>query len=346
MTKDDAQRRADQIGAFRAELEQLAAEGLRPFDEARLAAVTAHHERLLATLARDFDVDRGAAGKRMSLGMRIASLLGAAALVAAIVSFVYRVWGALPEGGQVGLLTVAPIAATVVTILAGRIEKTRYVASLFALVACAAFVLQTLMLAALYNLRGSPHVLAAWAAFGLAVAMPWRFGVPFAFGLVTAVLYPAALGFWAAGVPWSYAAQRPEPAALVALAALAVLPRLPHELVRWGRPALLILVLGAILVLSADGAASLLPVSESAIRGLYQVVAVLAAMATLAYGLRRGGTDVVVIGSTFAGLFLLLRFVDWWWDWMPRFLFFLILAAVSMAWLWGLRVARRRLEVS
>ena len=61
----------------------------------------------------------------MSIGMRLASLLGAAALTAAIVSFVYRIWGSLPVGGQVGLLTAAPILATAVMIAAGRVEKTR-----------------------------------------------------------------------------------------------------------------------------------------------------------------------------------------------------------------------------
>jgi hypothetical protein len=275
-----------------------------------------------------------------------ASLLGAGALVAAIVSFVYRVWGSLPEAGQVALLTAAPIAATIVMIVAGRVEKTRYVASLFAIVACGAVVMQTIMLAELYNLRGSPHVLAAWAILALAVAVPWRFGVPFAFGLLAAVLYPAALGFTLAGVPWVYVVQRPEPAALVAAVAVTAVPRLPRELVAWARATLLIVVLGSILVLSATGAISLLPIAEGVRRGVYQVAAVLTAIATLAYGLRRGLTDVVVAGSVFAGLFLLLRFVDWWWDWMPRFLFFLILAALSMAWLWGLRLARRRLETA
>src|SRR5687767_756396 len=130
-TKSDAQRRADQIAAFRAELDALSHEGALPFDAAQLAAVSAHQNRLLGELARDFDVDRGAAAKRMSTGMRLASLFGAAALTAAVVSFVYRVWGLLPTAAQAGLLTAAPTMATGVMIVAGSIEKTRYVASLF-----------------------------------------------------------------------------------------------------------------------------------------------------------------------------------------------------------------------
>ena len=33
------------------------------------------------------------------------------------------------------------------------------------------------------NLRSSPHLVAVWAAFARAVAVPWRFGVLFAFGV-------------------------------------------------------------------------------------------------------------------------------------------------------------------
>ena len=352
MLKEDAQHRADQIAAFRAELEQLAREGVAPLEPARAADLAAHHERLLRQFAREFDVDRGAAGKRMSVGMRLASLLGAAALTAAVVSFVYRVWGALPTTGQVLLLVAAPIAATVGMIVAGRIEKTRYVASLFAIVACGAIVLQTVMLATLFNLRGSPHVLAAWGAFALAVAIPWRFGPPFAFGLLALVVYVPAVGFALSGIPWTYVLQRPEPVAAAALAVMAaahadaVHARVPRELAAWARAVLLLVVLGTILVLSATGAITLLPVDERVVRVMYQLGAVAAAVVTIAWGLRRGHAEVLAIGALFAAAFMLLRFVDWWWDWMPKYLFFLILAAVALGWLWGLRLARRRLAGS
>ena len=74
-------------------------------------------------------------------------------------------------------------------------------------------------------------------------------------------------------------------------------------------------------------------------------MAVAASIITIGLGLRQGLPEVVLIGSLFTGIFLLLRFVDWWWDWMPKYLFFLILAAVALAWLWGLRLARRRLAL-
>jgi hypothetical protein len=155
--------------------------------------------------------------------------------------------------------------------------------------------------------------------------------------------------------------ERPELAALPAALALVALSRLkpgtsslkvagvritvPGELVPWARAVLLLIVLGAILVLSATGAVSVLPFDENAIKVAYQLLAVVASVVTIGLGLKHGLRDVVVIGSLFTGAFLLVRFVDWWWDWMPKYLFFVILAAVALAWLWGLRLARRRLAM-
>ena len=357
-SKDDAQRRADQIAAFRAETAELGREGVY-LDAQQLAAVSAHHEHVLQALLREFDVDRGIAERRMSIGMRLASLLGAAALTAAVVSFVYRVWGSLSSPAQVVLLTAAPIAATAVMIAAGRLERTRYVASLFAIVACAAVVLQTMMIGTLFNVKSSPHVLAVWAAFALAVSMPWRFGVPFAFGVATLMVYLPAAALSLAGLHWRAVTERPELVALPAALGLfgifrlkphsssltldAIRITMPPELVPWARAVLLLIVLGTILVLSAAGTESVLPVNETAIEVVYQLVAVVAAVATVWTGLRQGLGEVVIIGSVFSGAFLLVRFVDWWWDWMPKYLFFLLLAGVALGWLWGLRLARRRL---
>ena len=349
-SKDDAQRRADQIAAFRAELAELEREGVT-LDPGQREAIAAYHDEALRSLARDFDIDRGDREKRMSTGMRLASLFGAGALTAAVVSFVYRIWGSLPTGSQVALLTVAPLVATLGMIVAGRVERTRYVSSLFAIVACAAIVLQTVMLGTLFNVRSSPHVLAVWAAFALAVAVPWRFGVVFSFGVGAAMVYVAAVILDFAGYYWMSVVERPELVAVPALALLASMTTagagitVPRELVPWGRAILLLIVLATILVLSATGAVSLLPFDEEAIKIVYQLVAVVASIVTIGLGLRHGLTDMVSIGSLFTGMFLLLRFVDWWWDWMPKYLFFLILTAVALTWLWALRLARRRLAI-
>lgn len=143
LTKEAAQRRAAQIRAFHEELAALRSEGIDPIASQQLAALDAHHDAVLADLAGRYDIDRTAAEERLSLGMRLASAFGAAALTAAIVSFFYRVWGALLTPVQVAALTVAPLVALAAMGVAIRRERTLYVASICASVASGAFVLQT-----------------------------------------------------------------------------------------------------------------------------------------------------------------------------------------------------------
>jgi hypothetical protein len=344
-SKDDAQRRADQIRAFRLELAALRAEGLDPVPPERLDALTAHHDALLSALSDRFDIDTTLSAKRMSLGMRLASAFGAAALTAAIVSFFYRIWGDLATPAQVTFLTAAPIAALAAMVLAARRERTLYVASLCAIVACGAFVLQTVMLGTIFNLPGSAHVLGAWAAFAIAVAWPFRFVLPFAAGVGAAICYVAALGISLQGAPWHEFGARPEMLMIAGALAYSLWRAVPRELQPWLRGAALTCALGSLLVLSTFEGSSLLPWSRSMIEASYQIASVIVATAVVALGVRTGRDETLVSGALFTACFLIGRFVDWWWDWMPKYLFFLALAALAIAWLMLLGRLRRRISV-
>lgn len=340
-TRAEAQRRADRIAAFRAELAALQAEGVA-FDAAQIDALRVHHDQVLHQLTREYDVDATAAARRMSLGMRVAALLGAVALTAAVVAFVDRLWDVLPMWGQIAFLTAAPIVATAIGLVAGRIEKTRYVASIFALVACGAFVLQTIELSELLGLRRSPHPLLLWGVFAIAIATPWRFTLPFALGVGSIVAWVPAAGLWFAGYEYEEFLGHPELLAASAAAGALFVRLMPQELRPAGRIVVLAVGLASLLILSSTGNLSLLPVEADTARVIYQLLSVAVAVAVIVRGITLLQQEVVAAGSGFAGLFLLTRFVDWWWDWMPKYLFFLILAAAALAWLWALRILRRR----
>jgi hypothetical protein len=342
-SKDDAQRRADQIRAFRLELAALRREGIDPVPPDRLDALAAHHDALLGTLRERFDIDTTVSAKRMSLGMRLASAFGAAALTAAVVSFFYRIWGDLGTAAQVAFLTAAPIAALAAMIAAARRERTLYVASLCAIVASGAFVLQTVMLGTIFNLPGNPHALGAWAGFALAVSVPFRFALPCLAGVGSAICYTAALIMSAQGAPWYEFVLRPETIIVPAALVYAAWRVMPVELQAWTRGAALTLGLGALLALSTFEASSLLPWSQPVIEATYQILAVIVAMGVVAAGVRTGREETLVVGAVFTALFLIGRFVDWWWDWMPKYLFFLALAALAIAWLMLLGRLRRRM---
>jgi hypothetical protein len=92
-SRSDAQRRVDDIRIFREELSRVEAEGALRLDDAQSTSLTTHHEALLAGLKAGFDVDRNAQSKQLSLGVRVASLVGALALAASLFFLFYNFWG-------------------------------------------------------------------------------------------------------------------------------------------------------------------------------------------------------------------------------------------------------------
>ncbi len=109
-SKAAAQARADDIRAFSRELARLQDEGALSLDDGQRSALAAHHARLLAGYAQGFDIDRDARAAQLSLGMRVASFLGALARAASVFFLFYRFWGLLPTPAQVGILVGAVIA--------------------------------------------------------------------------------------------------------------------------------------------------------------------------------------------------------------------------------------------
>ncbi|MBI3094475.1 MAG: DUF2157 domain-containing protein, partial [Rhodocyclales bacterium] len=91
--RSEAQRRADEIAIFQAELARLDSEGVLHLDAAQQQAVREHHAALLASFAGRFDIDRDAQARQLSLGMRVASFLGALALAASVFFLFYQFWG-------------------------------------------------------------------------------------------------------------------------------------------------------------------------------------------------------------------------------------------------------------
>jgi hypothetical protein len=160
LTKAEAQRRADQVGAFTRELDELERGGVLTLAPDVRARIDAYHTGLLERLAGRFDVDRSERQRQMSLGMRIASLIGAVTLSVAIVLFFYRVWGLLAMPAQLAVLTLAPIALLGAVDIAARRERTLYVASVLAITATAAFILDVTVVGANFNMRPSPSAFA------------------------------------------------------------------------------------------------------------------------------------------------------------------------------------------
>lgn len=346
-TKEQAQARVDRIRAFRDELLELESGGVVRLEADERTRVAAYHDDLLNLLAARFDVDRSEAEKQMSLGMRIASFLGALAFSIACFLFFYRFWGLMSAPLQVAVLVAAPLVVTAGVEVAARREKTLYVASVLCLVAFACFILDISVLGSIFNMAPSAYSLLPWGLFALLLAYAYRLRLLLLVGISVTGGFVAAILADAAGLDWTAFALRPEGVGIAGLIALGVAAWEDRQ----GRPAFAqvyrlagwVAVLLPLLFLCQEAGFSYLPFAATTVERLYDLVAVAAGAAALWTGIGRKRLGVVNTATLFASVFLFLKLYDWLWDWMPRYLFFFLVGFLALGVLALLQRLRRRL---
>jgi len=342
--RQSAQARADRIAAFREELAQLESELGAVLDAAQRARISSHHDALLAEYARAFDVATTEPGRQLALGLRLASFLGALALCIAVVLFVERFWGNLATGTQVGLLVAGTLAALGLTEFAARWEKTLYFAGLAALVAFAAFVTDISLLGQIYNLVPSPHAFFFWALFAGALAYGYGFRLLLVAAIITGAIWVGGTLAGVGGGFWTNLFDQGEYLLLPAAGSV-VLGLLPHGGKREGfcpiyRTIGLVIVFWVVLWRAAVGEQSLLPLSPAQAEAVYQVVGFLVAGLAIWGGIKWQWSEVTYTGVTAFTILLYIKAADWWWDWMPRWLFFLVLGGIAI----GVMLVLKRLK--
>lgn len=343
MSQPDAQKRADRIQAFRAELRDLEAEGILSLPPEAKQRLERHHEELVRRLAGEFDIDTTEAQKQLSWGMRIASFLGALAFCASVFLFFYRFWGLLPTPAQVALVVAAPVLAVLGMELAARRERTLYFAGIVGLVAFGGFVLNLVVLGSIFNITPSPRAFLPWAAFAFLLAYAYGLRILLVAGILSLAGYlSATMGTWR-GMYWLSFGERPEnflPAGLVLLA----IPFATHRRFQDFPPLYRIFgLLGIflpILVLANWGDVSYLMWPAERVESLYQVAGFVVAGVAIWLGIRHHRREVTNLACTFFVIYLYTKFFDWWWDWMPKYVFFFILGSIAVALLFVLKKFR------
>ncbi|HEY6863465.1 MAG TPA: DUF2157 domain-containing protein [Burkholderiales bacterium] len=333
-SRSEAQQRADEIRAFRAELERLEREGVLVLAPEQRRAVEAHHGELLAGYARAFDIDRDAEAKQLSLGMRVASFLGALALAASVFFLFYQFWGLLPTAAQVGILLAAAFGTFLATLLVQARDPTGYFTKLAAMVAFACFVLNIAMLGQIFDITPSDKALLPWAAFALLLAYACDLRLLLAAGILCLIAFISArTGTWS-GMYWLYFGERPEnffPAAV----AMFLVPQLVDHRRYPGFGAIyrvfaLLSLFLPVLVLSNWGEISYIDADDKIIEGAYQVLGFAVSGGAVWLGAKRHWPEAVNTGLVFFVVFLYTKFYDWWWEIMPKWLFFLVIALTAV----------------
>ena len=342
--RTEAQQSADRIRILREELAQpelQAAIALTPEQQQRFEEWS---RAKLAKLAEQFDVDTTASQKQVSWGMRIASTLGGIAICAAVILFFARYWGYLSTPAQVAILILTPLAALAGAEFAFHRERTPYFTSLLALVALAAFVMNLAALGSIFNIASTERALAAWSAFALVLAYRYGLRLMLAIGLVTLVSYAASVATAHMGYEWLEFYTWPE-YFLVFGAAVFAIPLLWRHTHHTDFPAVYRLVgaltvLITVLSLAEWGADSYLPWEQINVERVYEFGGLLLSSGAIWFGIRRGWNGLVNAGAVFFTLFLFARLYHWWWEWMPKYIFFAVIGGIAI----GLVVAFKKLR--
>ena len=339
-----AQKRADEIVAFRSEMERLRTEQALVLSDEQRDAVRRHHDRLLADFANSFDIDRDAQAKQLSVGMRVASFLGALALAASVFFLFYKFWGLLNETAQVSVLLGSSLGTYLLTMWLRKRDATGYFTGLSAMVAFACFVLNVVMLGQAFNLTPSDNALIAWAGLGFLLAYLCDSRLLLAAGILCLVGYLSArAGAWQ-GLYWLDFGERPEnflPAAVLLFLVPQIIthqrfPSFPSVYRVFG----LLTFFLPLLVLAFWGSASYLDLESTTIEHGYQIAGFVLSAGVIWLGTRRNWSAVSNTGVVFFVVFLYTKFFDWWWESMPKYLFFLVLGLTAILILLVLRRVR------
>lgn len=334
LTQSDAQNRVEQISSFERELIELANDDIITLSKEQTTKVQAHHHQLRDKLSKIYDVDISTRAKQLTLGMKIASLLGALAMAVSIFFLFYQFWGYISTTIQVVILIAAPISLFLLSLFLTQKESNAYFSKIAALVSLACFVLNLSMLGQIFNITPSPNAFLVWAVFSFLLAYACKARLLVFFGIVSISSFIAMkIGTWS-GMYWINFGDRPENFFLPSLLIFMVPQLLKHKHFHGFdviyRVMAMLMMFFPILILSNWGQASYFNWSFNMIEGFYQIAGFTLAAFAIWQGVKHKWGEVTNTGNIFFILFLYTKLFDWWWDWMPKYIFFFILGLTAV----------------
>jgi len=344
-----AQQRADDIQAYRREARRLSSAGVHQPAPEQQSSIDDYHDRLLREYGDRYLIDTDQRAKRLSLGMRLASFIGAVALSAAAVFLFYQFWGFLSEIQQSAILAAASIGMLLLTAWLNKRDRFGYFCRLSALITLACFVLNIVMLGQIYNILSSDMPLLPWIVLAFLLAYGCRSPLLLAVGLTGLTAFIATrITVWN-GWQWENFLLRPENLFIGALL-IFILPLVVDQR-RFGRWfAETYRLVGSLtfflsmLFLATSGQGSYLPFTSDTVENVYQLAGFILAALLIWWGIRRGWNESVNTGMAFFTIFLYIKLFDWWWELLPKYQFFFIIGIIALAILWALTRLRAMMK--
>lgn len=339
--------RARQVLGWRDEVAQLKREGLVAADDPVMTAIRLHHDALLEGFASSGEVDLTREEERLSAGMRLATLLGAAALSIAWAMLVSSLWASLAPGARLALVWMPPLLLLLATGFSALRESTRYVANIVGTVGTIAMAVAGFATFDMYGVDNPRMPFLLFGTYGLFVAYRYRLVLPLLVAIVGVGAFGWSLEAMMLRSPVNDTFEHLEPLILVGLAACLVggLRRgdPPAFSLVWRLAGIVAMVFPLLLLgITTDGSWF---GSGHTSELIYQLAGFLAFVVMVWQGLRRDDVILARGGATALVLFLFLRMVDWFWEAIPDWLFFLLMGGLAFGVLLVLRAVRERQRV-
>ena len=333
LNKQDAQKRVDQILAFRNELSALHADGAVQLSDAEQQAITVYHERLLEEFSLKHDADLTTSEYQLSWGMRIASTLGAIAFTLGVFMFFEYYWDTFATLTQVVLVTTAPALGWLLSEIVARAYKTPHYTLLAVLTAIACFAANLYVVGSIYNVTPTPYEVMAWGLFGLLLA--FRHDLPLVGGPSLLAVMVSAGGLLTnhAGFAWPMEII-PEFYIVAGILCLLVPMILKWPAIERYRHVVFFVALLQTyfflqwLMISPED--SLLPLTKSEAEWFYTVVTLIAGGLAVRHCIHvewAAGTYLSALSLVMA---MLQRYFDWFYDDLPNYVFFLLLGVIAI----------------
>lgn len=328
ISKENAQQRVDDIKAFENELQHLENESIVALTDEQKENINTYHKVLIRDLTDTFDVDSSKHKKQLSLGMKIASFLAALGLAFSIFLLFFQFWGDFETNTQIVILIATPLILLGITMKLSFVESTSYYAKIAGLLSFATFILNLVMLGQIFNITPSPNALLVWSIFALLLAYASDTRLLLGMAIISFSMYMSAKFATWGGAYWIGFGDKPENFLPIALL-LFLVSFLPHKRF-WGfgviyRVFAMILFFLPVLILSNYGSISYLDIDKDTIEGIYQVLGFLVSALAIYVGIKKELSEVTTSGNIFFVIFLYTKFYDWFWEWMPKYVFFLII---------------------
>ncbi|HRP07416.1 MAG TPA: hypothetical protein PLL69_02915 [Gemmatimonadales bacterium] len=336
--------RARRIIETRDELATLVEEGVITADAPLVGAIRSHHDLLLEGFARDHDVDMSREEARLSAGMRLATLVGAAALSTAWGYLVASVWDDLGTAPRLLLVWVPTVLLAGLVPAAARREPSGYIANIVACVAAISATVAGFSSIDALDLAEGRWPLFVAGVFSFALAYRYRLVLPLLVGIFTGGGWLWSLESWLRDMSASRSFQHVEPVMLVGVACLAIATTRLAEprgfRFAWTLAGMIAVTL-PMLLLGLDAGNSWIGSGQAAERG-WQLISLVTYVGLVWWGLRRDDLFVARYAAAMLMLFLFLRMVDWFWEDWPKWLFFLVIGALAFGALQVMRRVRAR----